>query len=82
MKLIRNKIMQMTGTYFNGKIILENIVPTIKPVRVIVTFENESESENRGLLLSDFSFLDTQELLSEYHGSFSDEVIEERRNAL
>jgi hypothetical protein len=44
-----------------------------------VTFEEESKTH---LVLSDFSFLETQDLLKDYKGSFSDEVIEERRNAL
>jgi len=45
----------------------------------VVTFEDESKSS---LTLSDFSFLETQDLLKYYKGSFSEEVIEERRSAL
>ncbi len=44
-----------------------------------MTFE---EDKKERLALSDFSFLETQDLLKDFKGSFSDEVIEERRNAL
>ena len=67
------------GTYFNGQLKLERPLKTKKPVKVTVTFDEEP---NARLTLSDFSFLETQELLKEYKGSFSDEVIEERRKAL
>jgi hypothetical protein len=67
------------GTYYNGQLKLERPIKTKKPVKVTVTFEEESKTH---LLLSDFSFLESQELLKDYKGSFSDEVIEERRKAL
>ena len=69
----------LTGTYYNGQIKLERPLKTKKPVKVTVTFEEESK---KNLKLSDFSFLETQDLLKDYKGSFSDEVIEERRKAL
>jgi hypothetical protein len=69
----------ITGTYFNGQLKLERLVKTIKPVKVTITFEEEIETH---LSLSDFSFLESQELLQDYKGSFSDEVIEQRRKAL
>ena len=69
----------ITGTYFNGQLKLERPFKTKKPVKVTVTFEEES---NTKLTLSDFSFLESQELLKDYKGSFSDEVIEERRQAI
>jgi hypothetical protein len=58
---------------------LERPIKTKKPIRVKVTFE---EDKKERLALSDFSFLETQDLLKDFKGSFSDEVIEERRNAL
>lgn len=69
----------ITGTYFNGQLKLERPLKTKKPVKVTITFEEELKSS---LALSDFSFLESQELLKDYKGSFSDEVVEERRNAL
>lgn len=69
----------ISGTYFNGELKLERPFKTKKPVKVTVTFEEESTAK---LTLSDFSFLESQELLKDYKGSFSDEVIEERRQAI
>jgi len=75
-------MLQLTGTYDNGTITLERIITTYKPLRIVVTFQDEPEMLNDVLKLSDFSFLETQELLKDYHGSFSDEVVKERRLAL
>lgn len=72
-------MVSISGTYFNGQLKLERPLKTKKPVKVTVTFEEESV---KSLELSDFSFLETQALLKDYKGSFSDEVIEERRTAL
>ncbi|MFA6401846.1 MAG: hypothetical protein WCX31_09510 [Salinivirgaceae bacterium] len=69
----------ITGTYFNGQLKLERPLKTKKPVKVTITFEEEAKKR---LLISDFSFLESQELLKDYKGSFSDEVIEERRKAI
>jgi len=69
----------LTGTYFRGKLKLDKPVKFSKPVKVTVSFEEEN---NDVLTLSDFSFLETQELLKDCKTSFSDEVIEERREAV
>ena len=69
----------ITGTYYNGHLKLERPIKTKKPIKVKVTFE---EDKKERLELSDFSFAETQDLLKDFKGSFSDEVIEERRNAL
>ena len=69
----------ITGTYFNGKLKLERPIETLKPIKVTVTFDEESKG---GLEITDFSFLETQELLKDMNSSFSDEIIEERRKAL
>ncbi|HDR52898.1 MAG TPA: hypothetical protein ENN90_14970 [Mariniphaga anaerophila] len=69
----------LTGTYFRGKLKLDKPVKFSKPVKVIVSFEEEN---NEVFTLSDFSFLETQELLKDCKTSFSDEVIEERREAV
>jgi hypothetical protein len=68
----------INGTYFNGQLKLEKTLKTKKPVKVTVTFEEEAK---KCLSISDFSLLESQELLKDYKGSFSDEVIEERRKA-
>ena len=73
------KMTTITGTYYNGHLKLERPIKTKKPLKVTVTFEDESKIR---LALSDFSFLESQELLKDYKGSFSDEVTEERRKAL
>ena len=69
----------ITGTYYNGKLRLDKPLKTKKPVRVTVTFE---EDDSNQLKLSDFSFLETQELLKDCNSSFSDDLIEERRRNL
>ena len=69
----------ITGTYYNGQLKLERPFKSKKPVKVTVTFEEELKTP---LAFSDFSFLESQELLKDVKGSFSDEVIEERRNAI
>ncbi len=75
-------MVQLTGTYYNGQVHLEKSIQTKKPLRIIITFQEEIEADNEGLQLSDFSFLKSQKLLHDYKGSFSDEVITERRNAV
>jgi len=72
-------VIKLKGTYHNGKFKLDRAIKTKKPVRVTVLFEEEVPQP---LSLSDFSFLESQELLKDYKGSFSDEVIEERRQAI
>ena len=69
----------ITGTYYNGQLKLERPLKTKKPLKVTVIFEEEPE---QSLKVSDFSFLEMQALLKDYKGSFSEEVIEERRAAL
>ena len=56
-----------------------------KPVKVIVTFLEEVEEQERPeriLTIADFSFLECQKILEHYKGSLSDALIEERRSAL
>jgi hypothetical protein len=48
-------------------------------VKVTITYEEEPKTR---LLLSYFSFIESQESLKDYQGSFYDRVIEERRKAL
>jgi len=69
----------LTGTYYKGRLKLDKPVKFTKPVKVTVSFEEEN---NDVLTLSDFSFLETQELLKDCKTSFSEEVIEDRREAV
>ena len=69
----------LTGTYYKGRLKLDKPLTSKKPLKVTITFEEEDKSS---LSLSDFSFTETQELLKNCKTSFSDEVIEERRNVI
>jgi hypothetical protein len=69
----------ITGIYHKGKLKLKKPLNTKKPIKVTMIFDEEPKAR---LALSDFSFLESQELLKDYKGSFSDEVVEERRRAL
>lgn len=73
----------LAGIYQNGAIKLDREYPSAGPVKVIVTFleETEQPSEKR-LLFSDFSFSSSREALEGYKGSFSEAVIEERRQGV
>ncbi len=76
-------MLQLTGTYYEGKVHLEKIIPTDRPIKVTVVFEEEvSTSEVKRLKFSDFSFAKSREILKNKEWSFSDTVIEERREAL
>ncbi len=73
------KAMTIYGTYFNGKISLDSIPPSSKPIKIRVVFEDQESPSH--LTLADFSFAKTQELLKDVKGSFADEVVRERREA-
>jgi len=75
-------MLQLTGTYYNGKVHLENIIPTEHPIKVIVVFEEDvDQSESKRLKYSDFSFEKSREILKDTIGSLSETVIEERRDS-
>ncbi len=68
------------GTYQDGYVKLDKDYPSNNPVKVIVTFLEETQiSSDKELSLSDFSFAKSQKNLENFKGSFSDAVIEERR---
>jgi hypothetical protein len=69
----------VAGTYYNGHLKLEKPIKTEKPLKVMVTFEEEVK---KNLQVSDFSFIEVQEVLKDFNGSFSEEVVNERRQAL
>jgi hypothetical protein len=65
----------LTGTYYKGRLKLDKPVKFTKPVKVTVSYEEENKEV---LTLSDFSFLETQELLKDCKTSFSEEVVKGR----
>jgi hypothetical protein len=70
----------VVGTYQNGVVKLDKEYASDAPIRVIVTFLDDIETQtDDGLSIADFSFLESQKNLEQYLGSFSDAVIEERR---
>ena len=76
-------MLTVRGIYKNGKIKLEESLSFNKVIRVIVTFldeEKEKNTKSKKLSWHDFSFNKAQKLLKDYKGSFSDAVIEERRD--
>ena len=78
-------MLAVAGTYLNGKITLDEEYPSDSPVKVIVTFLEEEQNKpdiKKRLLITNFSFLESQKDLANYKGSLSDVVIEERRAEL
>jgi hypothetical protein len=73
-------MIQVSGTYNKGSILLDERIDVDKPFKVIVTFMDENIDENKRLMLSDFSFAESQELLKHVKGNISDAVIEARRS--
>jgi hypothetical protein len=69
----------LVGTYQNGVVKFDKEYASDTPIRVIVTFLEDIETQtDEGLSVSDFSFLESQKNLEHYSGSFADAVIEER----
>jgi len=68
------------GTYENGFIKLDKEVLSENPVRVIVTFlEDIVPDDKKRMNLFDFSFSQSRKITEDYKDSFSDILIEERR---
>lgn len=71
-------MLAVKGIYQNGQLILEEPVPFIEPIAVIVTFLEEKPLPKK-IELAHFSFNQSRELLKEIKSSLSDALIEERR---
>ena len=70
----------VVGTYQNGYVKLDKDYLSNNPVKVIITFlEDVQTQSDKGLSLSDFSFSKSQKNLENFKGSFSDTIVEERR---
>lgn len=68
----------ISGTYFNGELKLDKPLKTKKPVRVKLVFEQDLP-EKDVLKISDFSFMEMQEMLKDCKSSLSEELVNERR---
>jgi len=76
-------MVQLSGTYNNGNITLDEPINLDKPVKVLVTFiDIDADVKEKRLTLDDFSFAKSRELLKDVKGDISDAVIEERRSYL
>ncbi len=76
-------MLAVKGTYQNGEVRLEQKIITDKPIPVIVTFIDDIDNiEDKQFNPESVSFKQAREILSEYKGSLSDAVIEERRKDL
>ncbi len=72
------EMIALTGTYHNGRLALDEPIGTDKPMKVIVTFLEETNTLvlKKGNIRERFSFDKSRELLKDYKGSLSDAVIE------
>ncbi len=81
-------MISLIGTYQNGYLKLDEEYVTSRPVKVIVTFLEEVESQPKpkkpkpGVAAADFSFAQSRENLQSFEGSFSEAVVAERRAEL
>lgn len=74
-------MLAVMGTYKDGQIKLDEEYTSNHPVKVVVTFLEETKTTNeKRLHLSDFSFAESQKVTAHFKGSFSDAIIEERRS--
>ena len=73
-------MLSLVGTYQNGFVKFDKDYLTQKPVKVIVTFIEEVQSKSeKGISLKDFSFSKSKKNLENFKGSFSDSIVEDRR---
>lgn len=76
-------MLTVKGIYKDGKVFIREDVKTDKPVDVIVTFLEDIKVRGvKKLDINKFSFKKAKKLLSNYKGSLSDAIIEERRSAV
>ncbi len=75
-------LLTVEGTYQNGQIRLNDDVPFTDERKVIITFLDDDVATDRAhLTIDSFSFRQMREAFRNYKGSFSDEVINERRTS-
>lgn len=74
-------MLALKGIYENGSVILPFPVPIKKRMEVVITFLEEiDDTATDKVDMKSFSFVKSREILKDYHGSFADAVIEERRS--
>ena len=76
-------MLAVKATYKDGMVIIREKIQTTKPVNVIVTFLEEVNAPvEEKLDLNKFSFKKSRKLLASCDESFSDTIIEARRNGV
>lgn len=76
-------MLSIKGKYKKGKIRLSQKIDIEKPMDVIVTFLDEPKIEEKNKFdLVNLSAMKSRELLRDYNGCLSDDVIAERRDEL
>jgi hypothetical protein len=74
-------MVQIKGKYFKGVLTLQQEISSEKPLDVIVVFPEVEEKAEEPLNFSQFGFVKAQELLTEFKGSFTKTILEERRRS-
>lgn len=73
-------MLSVKGTYENGAVRLDSKINYRKKSKVIVTFlEEDPESDENNLIISDFSFHVSREKTKRFKGSISESLLEDRR---
>ena len=76
-------MLALRGVYENGNVTLNRLVPVNGRVDVVVTFLEEIEEPvTKNLNTHAFSFAKSREILRDFKGSLSEEVLMERRNEI
>ncbi|MFZ4796036.1 MAG: hypothetical protein ACOYMA_00990 [Bacteroidia bacterium] len=76
-------MLSIVGIYDNGNLKLDKDYSTKNPIKVIVTFLEEIQNKSENVLaLTDFSFFKSKKNLQNFKGSFTETVVNERREEL
>lgn len=74
-------MLTVSGIYENGVIRLDKRILSMRKMKVIVTFLEESTlSDEMRLKTEDFSFRSSREKTKRFKGSLSDSIIEDRKD--
>jgi len=74
-------MVQIRGKYFNGTLTLQEPVSSEMPLEVIVLFPDLEAKEEAPLDMSGFGFARAQAILKDFKGSFTETLLEERRQS-
>jgi len=76
-------MLALKGVYENGNVTLNRRAPVNRRVDVVITFLEEIEEPvAKKLNTHAFSFAKSREILRDFNGSLSEEVLMERRNEI